>query len=130
MLAFRSAPRYHKDYHALRLVDMILDNSVAGLINLNLVEKQVVRTAGSFLYNFNDHGAHYFYGIPKDGQTMEEVESLLLSQIDLVKKGEFPDWVVPAVINDFKKRKKKTKRATPSEWNCFGIHFFPLLIGK
>lgn len=111
LLAFRSAPRYHKDYHALRLVDMILDNSVAGLINLNLVEKQVVRTAGSFLYNFNDHGAHYFYGIPKDGQTMEEVESLLLSQIDLVKKGEFPDWVVPAVINDFKKRKKEDQES-------------------
>ncbi len=107
VLAFQSAPRFHKDYHVLRLMDMVLDNSVAGLINLNLVEKQVVRSAGSFLYNFNDHGAHYFYGIPKDGQSMEEIESLLLEQIELVKKGEFPDWVIPAVINDFKKRQKE-----------------------
>ena len=31
VLAFRAAPRHHQDYAALRLVDMILDNSVAGL---------------------------------------------------------------------------------------------------
>ena len=107
LLAFQTAPRFHKDYPALRLIDMILDNSVAGLINLNLVEKQAVRSAGCFPQNYNDHGAHYLYGIPKDGQSMEDVENLLLAQIEHVKKGEFEDWVLPAVINDFKKSQKE-----------------------
>ena len=109
LMAFKTAPRFHEDYPALRLFDMILDNSVAGLINLNLVEKQVVRSAGCFPQNYNDQGAHYFYGIPKDGQSMKEVEQALLAQISLIKEGKFDDWILSAVINDFKKRQKEDR---------------------
>ena len=107
VLGFRTAPRHHEDYAALRLVDMILDNSVAGLINLDLVEKQKVRAAGCYPQNMNDYGAHYLYAIPKDGQTLEEVENLLLEQIDRIKHGDFDPWILDAVINDFKKRQKE-----------------------
>jgi len=107
VLAFRTAPRHHPDYAALRLIDMILDNSVAGLINLDLVEKQIVRTAGCYPQNLNDYGAHYLYGIPKDGQTLAEVEALLLAQIERVKQGKFEAWILDAVLNDFKKRQKE-----------------------
>ena len=109
LLGFRTAPRHHKDYHTLRLLDMIIDNSVAGLINLDLVEKQKVRAAGCFPQNYNDHGIHFFYGIPKDGQSLEDVEKLLITQIERVKKGEFEDWVIPAVITDFKKQDKENR---------------------
>jgi predicted Zn-dependent peptidase len=107
LMAFRTAPRFHQDYPALRLVDMILDNSVAGLINLNLVNQQKVRAAGCFPLNYNDYGAHFLMGSPKDDQTLEDVEKLLLEQIEQVKDGEFEDWILPAVINDFKKRQKE-----------------------
>lgn len=113
LMAFRTAPRFHADYPALRLIDMVLDNSVAGLINLNLVNRQKVRTAGCFPLNYNDHGAHFFMGSPKDGQTLEDVEKLLLEQIEQVKKGEFEDWILPAVINDFKKRQKEDLESNP-----------------
>lgn len=107
LLAFRTAPRFHEDYSALRLIDMILDNSVAGLVNLNLVNQQKVRAAGCFPINYNDYGAHYFMGSPKDDQTLEEVEKLLLEQVEMVKAGKFDEWILPAVINDFKKRHKE-----------------------
>jgi predicted Zn-dependent peptidase len=109
LLGFRTAPKHHSDYHALRLMDMIIDNSVAGLINLDLVEKQKVRSAGCFPQNYNDHGVHFFYGIPKDGQSLEDVEKLLLAQIKRVKEGDFEDWVLPAVITDFKKMEKENR---------------------
>ena len=35
------------------------------------------------------------------------MENLLLEQIELVKAGKFDDWILPAVINDFKKREKE-----------------------
>jgi predicted Zn-dependent peptidase len=109
LLGFRTAPKHHPDYHALRLMDMIIDNSVAGLVNLDLVEKQKVRSAGCFPQNLNDHGVHFFYGIPKEGQDLEDVEKLLLEQITRVKKGDFQDWVIPAVITDFKKMEKENR---------------------
>jgi predicted Zn-dependent peptidase len=113
-LAFRLPGRSHPDAEALKLVDMILDNSVAGLINLNLNQQQRVRRAGAGPEINNDYGAEYLWGIPKKGQSLEEVEQLLREQIELVKKGEFEDWILPAIINDFKKNRKAALEANES----------------
>ena len=106
MLAFRTVPQNHPDAEALQILDMILDNATAGLINLNLNQRQRVLRAGSYPMQLNDYGAQYFYGMPKEGQTLEEVEQLILEQVELVKTGEFEDWIIPAIINDFKKNEK------------------------
>ena len=106
LLAFRTVPRGHPDAEALMMLDMILDNAVAGLINLNLVQRQRVREAGAFPLMLNDYGTQYLYGVPLDDQTMEDVEALLLEQLSMIREGEFDDWLIPAIINDFKKREK------------------------
>ena len=36
MIGFRTVPVGHEDEYALRMFDMILDNSQAGLININI----------------------------------------------------------------------------------------------
>lgn len=106
LLAFRTVAESHPDAEALMMVDMMLSNAVAGLIDLNLNQKQRAREAGSFPMMMNDYGVQYLYGVPKDGQTMEEVEALLLEQIALIREGKFEDWLIPAIINDYKKREK------------------------
>ncbi len=106
-IAFRTAPNGHPDKEALMLLDMILDNRTAGLINLNLNQAQAVQGAGSSPEFLNDYGSQRLWGVPKQGQTLAEVEQLLLNQIDLVKAGRFEDWIIPAIINDFKKSQKQ-----------------------
>ena len=106
LLAFRTADFKSPDADALKLFDMILDNATAGLINLNLNHEQKVPQAGSMLELLNDYGAEFLFGVPKKGQSLQQVESLLLDQVALVKKGEFEDWVLPAIVSDFKKRRK------------------------
>ncbi len=106
MLAFRTTPRNHADAPALEMVDMLLDNATAGLINLNLNQAQRTAGAGAFPLMLNDYGAQYLYGVPKPGQTMEEVEGLLLEQLEHIKKGEFDDWLPGAIVNDHKKNEK------------------------
>lgn len=105
-LAFRTAPNGHTDKEALILLDMILDNRTAGLINLNLNQQQLVAEAGSSPLFLNDYGSQSLYGSPKQDQSLEEVEQLLLDQIELIKNGEFEDWIIPAIINDFLKNQK------------------------
>ena len=107
LLACRTAPGGHKDAEALEVLDMILDNSVAGLINLNLNQQQRVRQAGAYPWMNNDYGAQYLWGIPKEGQSLKEVEGLLTEQIELIKSGDFEDWIIPAIITDFEKRHKE-----------------------
>lgn len=108
LLAFRTVPQSHPDADALILADMILDNAAAGLINLNLNQQQRVRSAGAYPMQLNDHGAQFFHGVPKEGQSLEEVEELLLEQIALLREGEFEDWILEAIINDFKKNLKSS----------------------
>src|SRR5580765_4262343 len=59
MLGYRTPGRKDPDIPALKLVDMILDNSTAGLIDLNLNQQQKVRQAGCGPELNNDYGAEY-----------------------------------------------------------------------
>ncbi|MBD5778629.1 insulinase family protein [Pelagicoccus sp. NFK12] len=106
IIGFDTAPTGHEDEPALKLVDMILDNANAGLINLNLNQQQRVAQAGSFPYIRNDAGSQFLYGAPKEGQSLEEVEALLLEQLEILKNGEFEEWILSAIVTDFEKNEK------------------------
>jgi len=101
-LAFRSEGNGSDQEVLLTLVDYMLANSQAGLIDLNLNQKQVVQNASSFTNFDNDYGFHLLYGSPKENQSLDEVKDLLLEQIEKIKKGEFEDWLLDAVVNDLR----------------------------
>lgn len=102
-IGFRFDGRSSEDAQLLKLTDMILANSKAGLIDLNLKQQQKVIEPSCYVDNLNDYTIHTFTGRPREGQSLEEVEKLLLEQVDLLKKGEFEDWLIDATINDLKK---------------------------
>ena len=101
-IAFRLPAATNPDIATMELVDYMLTNGTAGLIDLNLVQKQAVLRGGSYVVSLNDYGMFYMYGTPKAGQTLEDVRDLLLEQLDLLKKGEFDENLLEAVINNFK----------------------------
>jgi predicted Zn-dependent peptidase len=100
-----------KDADLVRIVDMILANSTAGLIDLNLNQGQKVLEAGSFSYILKDYSLDVFYGKAKEGQSLESVRDLIMEQIERVKKGDFPDWLIPAIINDLKLNEVKASES-------------------
>lgn len=101
-ISFRSGGVSTEDEKFVTLSDMILANGNAGLIDLNLNQKQAVQYGGCRPTFLNDYGYHTFTGYPKAGQTLDEVKNLLLAQIEKLKKGEFEEWMIDAVINDLK----------------------------
>ncbi len=113
-LGFRFGGRSSDDYNLLRLTDMILSNSQAGLIDLNLKQQQKVIEPASFADAMNDYSIHYFTGRPREGQRLEDVRDLLLAQIELVKQGQFDDWLIEAIINDLKMSRI---RSAESNWS-------------
>ena len=126
-LAFRTVPNHHPDTEALMMLDMILDNRTAGLINLNLNQAQAVAQAGSYPRFLNDYGSQQLWGIPKQGQTLAEVEQLLLAQIDMIKAGEFEDWIIPAIINDFRKTQKASLESNTARVSMMRQAFLTLV---
>uniref|UniRef100_Q3ATU6 Peptidase, M16 family n=1 Tax=Chlorobium chlorochromatii (strain CaD3) TaxID=340177 RepID=Q3ATU6_CHLCH len=95
---FKGVNSSDADY--LTLIDKILFNHTAGLIDLNLNQQQKVLDASSMLVLMKDYSAHLLTGKPREGQSLEEVQQLLMEQIELLKQGEFPEWLLEAAIND------------------------------
>ena len=82
-----NARKNTEDEKYVSLIDMILSNGTAGLIDLDLNQKQKVLNAGSSPEFMKDYGFHEFEGTPRQGQTLEQVRDLLLAEIEKVKKG-------------------------------------------
>ncbi|KAA9332483.1 insulinase family protein [Hymenobacter busanensis] len=123
MLGFRFPGTTSKDALALRLIDKILTNGQAGLIDLNLNQKQAVLEAASFTEINNDYSTHVLYGTPRQGQTLEQVRDLLLAQLDKVKKGDFPDWLIPAIINNEQLQRTKSYESNEARAGAFVAAF-------
>jgi zinc protease len=70
-----------------------------------------------------DYSVHLFQGTPREGQSLEEVRDLILEQIDLIKKGEFEDWLLEAVINDFRKHAIQQRQSNYSRANQLVLAF-------
>jgi zinc protease len=101
-IAFRSKGINTEEEKLVTLCDMIMANGNAGIIDLNLNQKQLVQRASCSPTFLNDYGYHSFTGSPKSGQSLDEVKELLLAQIEKLKKGEFEEWMIEAVVNDLK----------------------------
>jgi zinc protease len=114
-LAYRFNGYNTTDRPYVTLIDYILTNSVAGLIDLDLNQQQKVLKAGSTSNFEKEYGYHLFSGKPRQGQNLEEVKALLLAEIEKVKRGEFEDYMLQASINNLKlewtKRNEGNQRA-------------------
>lgn len=88
------------------LADMaaeILSNSGdVGLIDLNINQKQLALSAGGFSTTFDEYGYLGMSITVKEGQTLEQGRDLLLSQVDKLKKGDFDESMIAAIINNRK----------------------------
>jgi predicted Zn-dependent peptidase len=108
MLGFRLPGKASKDGVRLRMLDKILTNGQAGLIDLDLNQQQKVLEAASFTDLNDDYSTHVIYGTPRQGQKLEEVKTLLLGELAKVKAGNFPDRLIPAIINNEKLTRTKS----------------------
>ncbi|MEO7082090.1 MAG: pitrilysin family protein, partial [Flavobacteriales bacterium] len=84
----------------LDLISGIMSNGQAGLIDLDLIQQQKVLDAYSYSQEQMDYSEFSMGGNPKQGQSLEEVRKLLLGELDKLKKGQFDDWLIQAVVND------------------------------
>lgn len=87
----------------LDIIGELLSNGSAGLYDLNLNRTMKVQSAGAGFSELTDYSMFIAMGIPKKGQTLQEVRDLLLAEIEKLKKGDFSDDLLPSVINNYKR---------------------------
>ncbi len=86
------------------IVDELMSNSKAGLIDINLSQAQKVLRASSSPQWNKDYSVWQMTGIPKSGQTLEQVKDLLMEQLELLKKGQFDESIIKAIAANYKLR--------------------------
>lgn len=86
----------------LPLIANLLHNYQAGLFDLNIIQKQKLLEAYAYPRVYEDYSSLMLYGKPREGQSLEAVEKLLLEQIENLRSGNFEDWLPAAVVKDLK----------------------------
>lgn len=108
-----------KDALMGKLLEQVLSNGQAGLIDLNLNQKQTVLGASAGIIEMNDYSAFMLYGTPREGQTLQQVKDSLVAQIELVKQGKFDDWLIEACVKNLKLNRMKELESNRSRADYF-----------
>ena len=102
------------DFDIAGIVESILTNGKAGLIDLDLNQQQKVLFAGSQIYDRIDYSDFLIQGYPKDGQSMDEVRALILAEVAKLRSGDFDESLIGAAIANIKLAKMRQLESNSS----------------
>lgn len=86
----------------LSLVSRLLTDSGYGMLDQNLLLSQKLLSAAAFPYTGREYEMLILGGMPRSGQSLDQVEKLLLKEIDKLRKGDYEDWRIKAVAENCK----------------------------
>ncbi len=91
-----------RDAMIAEIASSILYNGSAGLIDLNVNQKQTTLGAYGMPYTRPDAGEFLLMGNPKAGQTLEEVRDILIAETEKLRNGDFDESLLTGTINNLK----------------------------
>ena len=86
----------------LRVMDYMLTNGKAGLVDLDINQQMKMLRAYTTTEMLMDYSTFQMAGKPLEGQSLDEVRQLLLAEVEKLKQGDFSDDLLPSVINNLK----------------------------
>lgn len=108
-----------RDAEMLNLLSAILYNGQAGLVDLNVNQQQRTLNASAYPVQLADYSMLLMQGYPKEGQSIEEVREVLLTEINKLKNGDFDEELLAATINNYKKDIQKSLESNEDRANWF-----------
>jgi predicted Zn-dependent peptidase len=91
----------------LNVITRLLSNGQAGLFDLDLNQPKKVLSSSAFVLDMADYSALILDGNPMPGQDLDNVRTLLLAELGKVRRGEFDEKMLEAVINEYKLEQQK-----------------------
>ncbi|GHA74533.1 peptidase M16 [Pontibacter akesuensis] len=101
-LAYRTPGINTREALVVQMISQLLYNGAAGLIDLNLNQQQKVLQSYAYDTPMKDYGTFRMTGMPRQGQSLNQVRDLLIAQLDMIKKGQFDEKLMQAVVNNDK----------------------------
>ena len=82
----------------------MLSNGKCGLIDIDINQQQKAQSVYAYPMIGVDYGGIWIEGVPREGQTLDEVKALTLAEIDKLRKGDFDESIIDATIANHKRR--------------------------
>ncbi|MBK7872416.1 MAG: insulinase family protein [Saprospiraceae bacterium] len=101
-IAWRLGGSKSEDSLMLLMLQGILYNQQAGLIDISLNQEQKVLESEAWVWQYEDYAIFGLHAEPREGQSLEDAEQLLLQMIEKVKNGDFEDWLLEAIVKSYK----------------------------
>ena len=101
-LAWRLPAAADRDMEALTVLSQVLYNGQSGLIDLDIAQQQKALSAFAYPMSMADYSVMIMQGRPGPGQTLEQVQQLLLEELRKLREGEFDEALLEANINNFR----------------------------
>jgi len=101
-MAWRFEGAKSEEVLMLPMIAGILHNYQAGLFDLNIIQQQRLLEAFAYPRVMEDFSSLILHAKPREGQSLEEVEQIILEQIENLQNGNFEDWLPAAVFKDLK----------------------------
>jgi len=123
VLAWRFDGSQTDDPIILSLLQHMLYNQQAGMLDLHLNQQQKVLEAEAWTWFYEDYCVFGMYGKPRENQSLEEVRDLLLAEIERLQNGDFEDWLIEACLKDFKLSDLKSSESNQSRADAMTTAF-------
>lgn len=91
----------------LAILQNLLYNQQAGLLDLNLNQQQRVLQANAWVWVYQDYAALGLVARPREGQSLPEAEALLMQEVQRLRDGDFGEWMLEAALRDLRLREIK-----------------------
>ncbi len=102
-MAYRFPGAGTADAQLMSVIASILSNGNAGLFDLNLIKKQKALGVSAFPNSMKDYSYMVIQGRPQKGQSLNELKSLILAEIEKLKSGSFDNDLLLSIVNNQKK---------------------------
>ena len=102
LMAWRTPGASDTESDVTDIAGDILYNGMAGLVDLDVIQKQAVLDAMVYPYTQADYGEFMVQALPKQGQSLEEVRDIFLAEMAKLRAGEFSEELVEAAKANYK----------------------------
>ncbi len=92
----------------------MLFNQQAGLFDQELLQAQRLLSASASLTEMTEHSMIRCVAQPRPGQSLEEARELLLAQVERLRTGDVPSWLLPAVVVDHELAMQRSAQSNQS----------------
>ena len=101
------------------IASSILSNGQAGLIDLDINQQQKAMYVYAGTNSQPDYSMFLTMGMPKQGQTLDEVKDLALGEIAKLRAGEFDEELITSTINNIRLQKMRQLESNRARANMF-----------